>query len=321
MVNASAGRFGLPLALLALVMISSAGAQKLPVIVDTDIGSFSDDALALAYLARHPEIELVGVTTVHEGAGREPLALKLLELLGRTDVPVFRGCGVGPLCSSKAGDASAKALPETAQTRATAALPPPRRAVEREAAADWIARTAAARPGRITLLAIGPLTNVALAFERSPQLKKALREIVIMGGALKFHEPEWNIRTDVPAARAVFESGVPLTMVGLDVTLQCRPLPSHITRLEKSSQPVLQLLGRFLRADDPKSPLFAYHDPLAAAVAADRSLVRLKRMSLRVNEAGATVVDRAAGSPISAATSVDSRRFIRGFLEIIERPQ
>ncbi len=317
-----------PAILSALLLCAGIRAQeRIPIILDTDIGAWSDDALALAYAAKHPKIEILAVTTVMDGSYRAPVALKLLELLGREEVPVFLGARNRLLKGSQAMAGAEK----TAQMAAVARLPAPRRAVEPEFAPDWIVRQAMARPGKVTLVSIGPLTNIALGLLAEPRLKEAVKEVVLMGGALDRPEAEWNFKRDPEAARIVLESGLPITMVGLDVTLRCRLTPRQIEDIARAGTPLLKLLGEFLRREDPNDPLFALHDPLALGVTADRSLVKLQRTIIDVETrgeftAGATVPRRGPTPPeklarrgIQVALEVDSERFVREFMATLLR--
>ena len=299
--------------------------EKIPVILDTDIGGDIDDALALVYAVKHPKIEVLGVTTVMDGSYRAAMALKLLELLGRDDVPVFRGARNRLLKGSQVMPDAENAP----QMKVLEALAPPRRAVAPDFAPDWIVQQVMARPGKVTLVPYGPMTNIALALIREPRLKEAVKEIVLMGGALNRARPEYNLRMDPEAARAVFESGLPITMVGLDVTARCRMRPEQVEALMAAETPLLKLLTGFLRAwqrDNPQQ-MPVLHDPLAVAVTADRSLLKLERMIIDLETrgeftAGATVPR--PGSPeemarrgIQAAVEVEAGRFLRHFMETL----
>jgi len=217
---------------------------RIPLILDVDTGI--DDALALLFVAASPEVELVGVTTV---AGNVPVdavtanTLAVLELAGRGDVAVARGA-VAPLM---------KPLTTTEETHGPggighATLPRARRAPEPSDAARWIVDVAAARPGELTLVTLGPMTNLALALDLDPDLPRRLRGWTFMGGA--FGVPgnttptaEWNIHVDPDAAKAVLaawsvaierDPSIPRPLgMGLDVTERARILPSDVARLAR----------------------------------------------------------------------------------------
>jgi purine nucleosidase len=193
-----------------------------PIIIDTDPGQ--DDAIALLLAAASPELELLGVTTV---AGNVPLALttlnarKVIELSGRTDVPICAGADRPldvPLVTAEHvhGDTGLNGVQ----------LPEPTLALDPRHAVDFIIQTLREREaGTVTLCPLGPLTNIALALRQAPDIAPRIRRIVLMGGG--FFEggnvtpaAEFNFYVDPQAAHEVFTSGVPITMAPLDVTHQ-----------------------------------------------------------------------------------------------------
>jgi len=190
----------------------------IPVLIDCDPGQ--DDALALLLALASPELEVVGVTAV---AGNQTLdkttanALRVLELADRTDIPVAAGAD-GPLAGELV--VAADAHGETGLDGVD--LPPPSTEPVPEHAKDFLAATIGASESPVTLVALGPLTNVALLLEAHPEATAGIDRIVFMGGGI--HEgnqtpsAEFNIWIDPEAAARVFESGLDVTMVGLDVT-------------------------------------------------------------------------------------------------------
>ena len=195
-----------------------AAARK--VLLDCDPGI--DDALAIAFACGHPGLELLGLTTV---AGNVDLtkttanALSVLEFVGGPDVPVVAGCPA-PLLAPVL-DASQV----HGESGLGAAVLPAPAAVARDGhAVDFLIDTIAASPGEITLVATGPLTNIALAVRREPRLVRQVRDFVIMGGSAGRGNvtpaAEFNIAADPEAAAIVFGAGWTVTMVGLDVTHQ-----------------------------------------------------------------------------------------------------
>lgn len=201
------------------------------VILDCDPGH--DDAIALLLALGSPELRLLGVTTV---SGNQTLqkttanAIRVLDHVGRDEVPVAAGAP-RPLVRER--HTAAEVHGETGLDGPS--LPPPSRAPEPEHAIDWIAKTVAASTEPVTLVATGPLTNVALLLARYPQLESDLERIVLMGGAIGAGNTtpaaEFNIWADPEAASRVFQSGVDLTMVGLDVTHQALMTPVHTEAL------------------------------------------------------------------------------------------
>lgn len=213
--------------------------MRIALVLDVDTGI--DDALALLYACASPEVDLVAVTCVGGNVEAHEVAantLAVLELAGRADVPVWLGAD-RPLV---------KALETTPETHGPhgigyAELPAAARSLEDGHAADRIVELVRSRPGQVTLVTLGPLTNVALALEREPALPSLLGGYVLMGGAYRAPgnttpTTEWNLHVDPDAAKTVFaawtggdaEPARPLAM-GLDVTEGARLLPAHLGQL------------------------------------------------------------------------------------------
>jgi len=245
-----------------------------PVIIDCDPGQ--DDAIALLLaLASPDEIELLGITCV---AGNVPLPLTtrnariVVELSGRSGVPVHAGCARPIL----------RPLSTAERVHGKTGLdgydwPEPTLPLAKAHAVDFIVeRCLAAEDGSITLCPIGPMTNVAAAIVKEPRILPKLREIAFMGGAALVPGnvtpvAEFNIHTDPHAARIVLESGVPLTMFGLDVTQKAITTPARLqairaigTRLAEAAAAMLTFYDRtdIERYGVPGAPL---HDPCVIA--------------------------------------------------------
>ena len=167
-----------------------------------------------------------------------------------------------------------------------------------EPAADAIERIVSRSPGEVSIIAVGPLTNVATALQAYPWLAKQIREIVLMGGSLSGGNmtpaAEFNIYVDPEGASVVFRSGVRVTMVGLDVTRKCILTDNHVRALEAGSDPLSHAAARIARndlerwrqADQTGSPGRAMHDPLAVATFIDRGVVRLREYFVAVETQG-----------------------------------
>jgi purine nucleosidase len=249
------------------------------IILDTDIGTDPDDCLALALVLASRELELVALTTVYgDVALRARIALKLLRLRGLRDgLPVAMGAD-RPLVRQRpvywAGHEGQGLL-----APADEALQP-----SKQHAVDLIVEAVMARPGEITLVAIGPLTNVALAFLREPRLADSLAGMVLMGGVVggthARHLPstEHNFRSDPDAAQIVlraFPASAPLTIVPLDVTTQVRIRSHDLAPIRAAGD----AYHRALAGQVSLYPPFAQrgwgylHDPLAVAALIEPSLV------------------------------------------------
>lgn len=240
--------------------------DRIPVWLDTDPGSDIDDALALAYLLAQPRCELVGVSTV-TGNTRERAAIvrHLCNVSGRGEVPVFAGLkepmGSGP---GQPNVPHFRALPEAAID-----LQP-----DTGDAIESLYRHIAGRPGEITLLAIGPMTNVGELFLRHPDAPRLFKQIMLMCGAFRSRgdrevpEVEHNVRCDPEAARVLFERAVHGTVraVGLDVTMDCRMAEDECRASFSVGGPVLLAILEMAELWFKSAPQITFHDPLAAAL-------------------------------------------------------
>ena len=303
----------------------------IPVIIDCDPGH--DDAIALMLAAASPEIDLLAVTTV---AGNTTVdkttrnALAVLELIGRTDVPVAMGSDV-PLerdlvTAEYVHGSTGLDGPE---------LHDPTMQPHELGAVSYLARTLAAADQRITLIPVGPLTNIAMLISAHPDLVERIERIVLMGGAIGLGNitpaAEFNIYVDPEAADLVFRSGLDITMIGLDVTHQARLTTDHADQLRPSGVAgafVADLLGYFVpnyqrRMGITGAPI---HDALAVAHVIWPDLVETGAFAVEVDttagpSAGRTLVDffHVTGRETNAkvGVSVNSERFARGLLERI----
>ena len=204
-----------------------------PIVLDCDPGH--DDALAITLALARPELELLGITTV---GGNSPLAnttrnaLRVLALLGRSDVPVAPGGGAGA-----AARAAGPRWSSTARAASTARTSPSLQAAPRPEGALALTEALVAGAGRpVTLVATGPLTNVALLLRARPRIREGIERICLMGGSLgegnTTAAAEFNIWQDPEAAAIVFGSGIPISMMGLDVTHRALFLEPDVARLE-----------------------------------------------------------------------------------------
>ncbi|MDW8213716.1 MAG: nucleoside hydrolase [Roseiflexaceae bacterium] len=293
-------------------------------ILDTDIGTDVDDCLALALILTSPEFHLEGVTCVYgDVLLRSRMVRKLLNLRGRTTIPVFAGA-IQPLLGLLpvywAGHEGVGLLDE-----ADHALAP-----EADHAVDYLVHTVMSNPGQIHLAAIGPLTNVALALKREPRMAQALAGLTIMGGACRGYESlhityaEHNIRCDPEAAHIVFTSGAPIALVPLDATLQTRIRPADVERIRATGTPFHAAVADQVERYPPfRSRGFTYlHDPLAVATILAPDLVVWRTLHVDVETggrltAGMTLMrEPSESTPANArvALSVDAARFEEWFL-------
>ncbi len=207
-----------------------------PVLIDCDPGH--DDAIALLLALASPEVELLGVTTV---AGNQTLekttanAIRVLELVGRGDIPVAAGAPVPlvrePFVAAYVHGETGLDGPE---------LPPAERSPVEGHAVDFLAERILASPKPVTLVPTGPLTNVALLLSLRPEAAGRIERIVLMGGSIAEGNvtpaAEFNIWADPEAAARVFASGLDVTMIGLDVTHRALMTPEHGERLRETGR-------------------------------------------------------------------------------------
>jgi inosine-uridine nucleoside N-ribohydrolase len=301
------------------------------VILDCDPGH--DDVIALLLALGSSELRLLGVTTV---AGNQTLekttanAIRVLDHVGRSEVAVAAGAG-SPLVRKL--QVAANVHGETGLDGPV--LPPPSRPPAPEHAIDWIAETVTASPDPVTLLATGPLTNVALFLARYPELGSQLERIVLMGGSIASGNvtpaAEFNIFVDPEAAHRVFTSGIDLTMVGLDVTHQALMGPEHAHRLRSTGTAgklVADLYDFYVRFHQREYGIDAtpVHDAVAAAYLIDETLLETKHCGVRVDtdsdlSRGRTHVDLRGnmGWELNChiAVAIDAERFFELLIERI----
>lgn len=250
------------------------------IFVDCDPGI--DDALALAYLAARPDIEITGVGSVFGNNSVDITtdnALRLMELYGRPSVPVARGAQ-RPLVQPPSFAESVHG----ANGLGGVETPAPQGTFVHESAAELLVRSARSAPGEIDVLALGPLTNLALALGLEPRLPKLVRRVVVMGGAVRApgNVTPWaeaNIDNDPEAAEVVFAAGFDLTLVALDVTMRTTASAAWLDELKAIEGDRARMTSAFLDCYvDWYTGVFgtrqcAMHDPLAAAVLLDPDLV------------------------------------------------
>lgn len=291
--------------------------DRTKIIIDTDIGDDIDDALAIAFALESPELEVVGITTVFKNViARAKLTANMLKLSGHSDIPVYSGLGSPiinkvnlneiPCQYSEAEDGkednfSMKGI-------------------------DFIIDTVMNSDSGITLVPIGPLTNIAVAILKEPELKNKVQEIVLMGGCYYNHCNEWNIICDPEAAKVVFESGIPIKAVGLDVTFFCSLTEEDVKKIEidgkRSAKYLPELIRRWRNGTD-KCPMM--HDPLAICAIFDDKILKMHQEEIVVETQGEIMRGatynksglwraNADQSVIKTAKNIDSEAFVKLFM-------
>ena len=214
------------------------------IILDSDPGI--DDSLAILLALASPEIVLDGISTIHGNASTEQVtknALSILELAKASHVPVFKGCDVPLVKDSLLG-------PETHGDTGLgyAKLPDPQTQPKIHHGSDYLIEQIMSRPGEVTLVALGPLTNVAIAIRKEPRIVQNVKEVFIMGGAIQHPGnttalAEFNTYVDPHAAHVVFHSGMSMILTPLDVTYQCIFTKDDLNRLEKIDSPITKFIS------------------------------------------------------------------------------
>lgn len=253
------------------------------IIFDTDIGDDIDDALALLLVLKSPELKVRAVSTVcGDVETRAMLALRIMEEMDVRDIPVKPGASK-PLFEDRPTDKPNQAVAlEGWENRLL-----DRWRNYRMSVADFIASFVEDSKGETVIVSVGPLTNIALALASNPWIVDKAR-LVMMGGCFSRQLAEYNIRRDPEAARIVFESGIPLTMVGLDVTLKCVMNDKQVEMFKSSKLPEVRFVSKMMDAwmNYTKSRNPILHDPLAVAVSFTNSFVTVKPMRISVEIRG-----------------------------------
>lgn len=242
--------------------------MKEKIFIDTDIGDDIDDAMALSLAFSSEEVEVVGITTVmRDTIKRGRMVKRLLEFFGK-DIPVYAG-RKRPLDGSEKSEAVLIDVDAEKYTVDNEEF-----FNNGESAVDFIISNAENLGGELTVIGIGPLTNIAAAIEKSPEAMKKIKKIIVMGGAFFNGELEWNIMSDALAAKIVFESGIPVYAVGTDVTRKLKLNNKRQFEILKRTEGVAGFL-----ADSAKQWIkkrgadITLHDPLAVYVAFKPDLV------------------------------------------------
>ncbi len=289
--------------------ISLAAAQtpaKVPVILDTDIGSDIDDAFALALIINSPEFELLGVTTVSgDTAARARIAAKILWEAGGKwrQVPVVAGVPGPKQDINQAPWANDFVGPQ----------------ILKESAVDFMRGKFHRYPGQITLIAIGELTNVAALIKADPLAAKNIKRIALMGGSIargyepgSQPDPEWNIKSNPAAAQVVFSSGIPITMAPLDVTAMLKLDAAGRSRIFNQNTPVTNALAALYHLWNHETPTL--FDPMAVALVLDPTLCETKDLAIEVDSQGFTRIINGKHGNTTVGLSTNPDKFFEFYL-------
>ncbi|MBI5670497.1 MAG: nucleoside hydrolase [Chloroflexi bacterium] len=286
------------------------------VILDTDIGSDIDDAICLAYLLAQPRCELLGVTTVSgEPVERARLVSALCQAAGR-DVPIYPGAENPFLIPQQ--------QPRVPQAAMLDRWPHATRFPQGEAI-DFLRRTIRAHPGEVTLLAIGPMTNVGLLFASDPEIPALLKQLVMMVGRFSNQQPglwpvEWNAGCDPHAIAKIYQTPVAVhRSIGLDVTTQVTMKSQEVRQRFQIGllRPVLD----FAEVWFEERPVITFHDPLAALTLFDNQVCTFSRGKVEVELTsprllGLTHWQPDTTGPHEVALEVNPARFFEQYFSV-----
>lgn len=313
---------------------------KRKMILDLDTGV--DDALAIAYALADPEVDLIGIVSSYGNNLLDVCAensLKLLELLGHTDIPVFKG--LPHSCTTDHFDVMQVSKDIHGDNGiGDVELPAPSRALEEQSGVDFYIEAAHKYSKDLIIIPTGPMTNLAAALKKDPEIADLIGNVTFMGGALTVEGnvtpvAEANINQDPKAADEVMKSNLPLTMVGLDVTLR-----TLLTKNETKQWRELGTASGKAFADITDFYIDAYynldidkrgcalHDPLAVGVGIDPSFVSTISLFMKVvyQEGpyyGRTIGDNAKlndpNPNVKVAVNVDKERYLKAFMDRLNK--
>ena len=285
----------------------SSSQSKIPVILDTDIGTDIDDAFALALILSSPEIELLGVTTVSgDTQARARLAAKLVWEAGGAwrKVPVYAGEPGPPQPIDQGRWATAFTSP----------------GLHANGAVDFLRKEIDRRPGAITIIAIGELTNVAAVLQSDPSAASKIKRISLMGGSIargyapdSKPEPEWNVKSNPRAAQIVFSSGVPILMAPLDVTAMLQLDAAGRRRVFTQLTPMTNALAILYYLWGKETPTM--FDPMAVAMLIDPGLCQTEERAIAVDGQGFTRVVEGKPANVTVGMRTDPGKFFEFYLE------
>ncbi len=287
-----------------LPAVLPAQAPRQPVLLDSDIGCDIDDAFALALVLASPELDLRGVTTVGADTRQRAWMLcRFLTMTGRRHTPVAAGSGEQPP-RPLGKQYQYYYHPDVLFNRT--------RRLEKEPAVDFLYARLRAQPGKVTLLATGPLTNIARLLAEKPDSKRLVRRIILTGGDLSRKVAEGNIRADIKAAQAVLASGVPLTVVPLDATAGLELSKSDLRRLFAPGTALSRQVQALYQLWDRDEPIIA--DALTVALCLDERFCTMKELHLEVDDRG--VMRAGKGKPNArVATACKSEAFLKWYVD------
>jgi inosine-uridine nucleoside N-ribohydrolase len=293
--------------------VQAQGGEKVPIILDCDIGTDIDDTFAVALSVISPELELRGITTVSgDTRARALMVCRLLTAADRRAVLVAAGEAEKPPQPLRGWQGQYVHHPALIFKRMAQPI--------KEGAVEFMYKQLKAEPGKITLVAVGPLTNVAQLLTQHPDCKPWIKRLVIMGGSVRAGEngkppaiAEFNIRTDVKAAQVVFTSGIPLTVAPLDATAMLKLDDAMLQRIFSAYSPVTMQVQALWQLWDQKVPPIMF-DPVAVTLSFNESFCKMEDLHIEVDDQGFTREGK--GKPNArVATSIKQEEFLKWFAD------
>ena len=333
--------------LLSLIAAVPAAAQQpQKIIFDTDFAfPPQDDSMALFFVLNSPELQLLGITTV---AGNRSLnvanadALKILEVIGRTDVPLYSGAAAPLMHAGVEWDTKRHG---GWYANEPAPAPPGGFATKKKAeaigAVDFLVNTVMANPGQVTILAIGPLTNIAMAMRMNVNFAKNVKGLVIMGGAIASlpdgggnHTPnaEFNFYVDPEAAQIVLRSGIPIILSPLNISRKARFTKEWYDKIVAVDTPATRLIKERMDTGFQQRPdrVGLMYDQIAAVALVDPTLMKTVDLFVDVDANPGPNYGVSVGAPqpwpggegakkMAVQTDLDFDKFIRLYVERVTR--
>jgi purine nucleosidase len=281
--------------------------ERVPILLDTDPGSDIDDALAIMYLLRQPRCELLGITTVTgDTVKRAGITDLLCRAYGREDIPIVAGAQ-DTLAHGPGQPFVPQYDPIAELSHRTDFVP--------NQAVDFLRETIRSRPGEITLLSIGPLTNVAILFALDPEIPSLLAGFTSMlGYNLNPPYEEWNSKVDPAANEAVMRRSIDHRIVGLDVTLKCQMQPDEVR--ERFGRPPHEVVLPMATKWFEGAGTITFHDPLAAATLFESDMCKFERGKVTAT-GGAMSFEPDPAGPHFVASEVDASAFFRHYFDVL----
>jgi purine nucleosidase len=297
-----------------LPLVVAAQAQSSKIILDTDIGDDIDDAWAMGFVISYEGFAPLGITITHGNTpARARIACKLLHVTGRDNIPVFVG-----------RQTNDKVFPQYSWAEDFTLKRP-----EKKSAADFIVETVKRYPGEVTLLAVGPLQNIADALRKEPNLGRYVKRVVLMSGCVygTSYSPgkpirEWNVYQSTADAQLVYGAGLPLTIVPLDSTTHVLLSDEERKRVADDQSPLTYALECLYRLwlSSPTQRM-TLHDQLAVAETASPATFfgKQETLPLFVDDEGYTRIDRERGKPVVVCLEPKRDTFMKYYLDMLTR--